>query len=218
MHNQTTSHPYLPEPELTDAELAHWEALLPDPEPRRRELLVDPHSLAVNTPELLFAASVEELGRHRNTVSGARLPIAHRHSPYALADPANAYAYEETTLSAQDAEAVVKQLLQALPTVDRMVVRLRWGIGGRPLLQVEVAERLGLDRKTLRGIERHALTVMQHYAAEHWADGEPGAEAVRTDVAMDGSVGPAHRRSVAARSLLRSTPQAAPPKRDAVAA
>jgi DNA-directed RNA polymerase specialized sigma24 family protein len=110
-----------------------------------------------------------------------RRPTLADPTPAPLADP-----YDETSLEAFDAESVpfadpldvliareeardraalrwkVRQLLRKLDPVEREVVRLRYGFGGRePLGPAAIAAELGMCRKTAYNVHERAMAKLR---------------------------------------------------------
>jgi RNA polymerase sigma factor (sigma-70 family) len=64
-----------------------------------------------------------------------------------------------------DATAKVNDLLSTLDERSRIVIKMRWGIGGElPKTQAEVAERLNVNQATVSRVERLALAKLRNAA------------------------------------------------------
>ena len=57
----------------------------------------------------------------------------------------------------------VRSALKKLPQRERAVLEMRYGLlGGRPLLQHEVASKMGISRSYISRIETHAIALIRH--------------------------------------------------------
>lgn len=148
----------------------NWEALLPSVWRRPgREVPVDPLGLLPDvmdgTMSSRGAAALERLGQlKRPPLIDPDVP---RHAPGADEECEMA----EEAVEREGLQLAVRRMLRQLPSIERAVIRLRYGIGGEPLGVIETAERLGYSRTSIWAIERRALDRLAGGAAEAVAAG-----------------------------------------------
>jgi hypothetical protein len=144
----------------------YWEALLPPaitgPEPR--VALVNPLVLGSQTPELAPGGRVDEYGRRRGTEQAHDHALVGTAELSPLADPVREL-FDDYEEPREDAQLVARRMLRQLPTLERLVVRFRFGIDGTsPLSQRDVAARLGISRRTAQSLEYRALEKLKQMA------------------------------------------------------
>jgi RNA polymerase sigma factor (sigma-70 family) len=110
--------------------------------------------------ELPAGGRFAELG-NRIERDGGRKRMLPQTNPSAMADPHECLVSKMHRSEADEVPMRVRRMLRTLPHMEQTVLRLRYGFGGEALSQQEVADRLGVVRKTAYNIEQRALQMLR---------------------------------------------------------
>lgn len=142
--------------EVTAEEWERWQALLPRPyRTPEREHPVDGRLLLdmLNDGEAAVQDKLSIVGS-----GDYRRPSLPEPAPESVPEPLEGLiAREEAAERLNLHQLAVRRMLRRLPTLERAVIRMRFGFGGELLEPGEIARQLGVCRKTVYNAEERAL-------------------------------------------------------------